>query len=277
MNGGTEAPRDYGSLRRLVVARHQALPKRLAQVAAFAVDHPDEIAFGTAASIAAKAEVQPSTLIRFSQAMGYQGFTELQAVFRQHFRDRIPDYETRLKALSGTGSSSKLELLFGSFCDAGDRSLGALRRDMDPQLLERAVATLAGARTIYLVGLRRSFPIVSYMAYAFGKLGVRNVLIDAVGGLAGEVASFADRGDALFAISFTPYAGETIAIAERAADRGIPTVAVTDSPFSPLAQRATLWFELVEADVEGFRSLSASFALAATLTVAVAERRRERP
>jgi DNA-binding MurR/RpiR family transcriptional regulator len=54
----------------------------------------------------------------------------------------------------------------------------------------------------------------------------------------------------------------------------VPIVAITDSPFSPLAQRATIWFEVVEADVEGFRSLSASFALAATLTVAVAERRR---
>lgn len=271
---GSDAPRDYAGLRASIVARRERLPKRLAQVASFAVGHPDEIAFGTAASIAAKAEVQPSTLIRFSQAMGYGGFSELQAVFRQHLRDRVPDYEARLSALSGTGSASKLALLFESFCDAGERSVAALRKTLDVEQLTTGVDILAKARTIYLIGLRRSFPVVSYMAYAFGKLGIRHVLIDSVGGMAGEVASFAEEGDAVFAISFTPYASETIALAGQAAERGVPVVAVTDSPFSPLAQGARIWFEVVEADVEGFRSLSASFALVTTLTVAVAERRR---
>jgi DNA-binding MurR/RpiR family transcriptional regulator len=271
----SEAPRDYSGLRKRIVARRDRLPKRLAQVAAFAVEHPDEIAFGTTASIAAQAQVQPSTLIRFSQAMGYQGFTELQAVFRRQLRERAPDYEARLAALSGSGSSSDPVALFNCFCDAGARSLATLREDLDAKLLHGAVEILAGARTIYLIGLRRSFPVVSYMAYAFGKLGVRHVLIDAVGGLAGEVAGFAEAEDAVFAISFTPYASETIALAGQAAERGVPVVAATDSPFSPLAQRAKVWFEIVEADVEGFRSLSASFALVMTLTVAVAERRRD--
>ena len=273
---GSETPQDFSGLRAEIVARHNTLPKRLAQVATFAVGHPDEIAFGTAASVAAKAQVQPSTLIRFSQAMGFQGFTDLQAVFRQHYRERVPDYETRLRALSGTGSASKLALLFDGFCEAGERSIASFRRRIDYQNLEAAVETLSNAETIYLIGLRRSFPVVSYMAYAFGKLGVRNVLIDSVGGLAAEEISFATGADAVFGISFAPYASDTIALVGRAAERGVPVVAVTDSPFSPLAKDASVSFEVVEADVEGFRLLSASFALAMTLTVAIAERRRER-
>jgi DNA-binding MurR/RpiR family transcriptional regulator len=274
MDVDSNAPRDFAALRTEIVARHAALPKRLAQVASFAVGHPDEIAFGTAASVAARAGVQPSTLIRFARALGYQGFTDLQAVFRRHLRERVPDYETRLKALSGADSSAKLARLLDGFCAAGERSIASLRDRLDVAALEKAVDVLAGARTIYLVGLRRSFPVAIYMAYAFGKLGVRNVLVDSVAGLAPEVGSFAEPGDAVVAVSFTPYASETVALAGSAADRGVPIVAVTDSPFSPLAQRATIWLEVVEADVEGFRSLSASFTLAATLTVAVAERRR---
>jgi DNA-binding MurR/RpiR family transcriptional regulator len=206
--------------------------------------------------------------------MGFQGFTELQSVFRQHLRDRVPDYEARLAALSGADAPSKLARLFESFCAAGEHSLDAARRTIDAEKLDRAVELLAGAETVYLAGLRRSFPLVSYMAYAFGKLGVRHVLLDAVAGLSPEAASFAQSSDALFAISFAPYAAETIAIVGQSAERGVPIVGVTDTPFSPLAQRATLWFEIAEADVEGFRSLSASLALAMTLTVAVAERRR---
>jgi DNA-binding MurR/RpiR family transcriptional regulator len=60
-----------------------SLPKRIAQIAAYALDNPDETAFGTAASIAVSAGVQPSTLIRFAQHLGFDGFTSLQGVFRE--------------------------------------------------------------------------------------------------------------------------------------------------------------------------------------------------
>src|SRR6478735_4360053 len=94
-----EAPRDYDTLRALILERRQSLPKRIAQVAAYSLDNPDEIAFGTAASIAASAGVQPSTLIRFAQHLGFAGFTSLQSVFRERLRERTTSYEDRLKAL----------------------------------------------------------------------------------------------------------------------------------------------------------------------------------
>jgi tetratricopeptide (TPR) repeat protein len=61
--------------------------------------------------------------------------------------------------------------------------------------------------------------------------------------------------------------------AREAAGRGVPVVAITDSPFSPLAQIAGLWIEISEANFEGFRSMAATLTLAMTLTVAIAERR----
>src|SRR5581483_10858337 len=64
-------PRDYDALKDLLLARREDLPRRLVQVAAFALENPDEIAFGTVASVAAQADVQPSTLIRFAQTLGY--------------------------------------------------------------------------------------------------------------------------------------------------------------------------------------------------------------
>ena len=66
--------------------------------------------------------------------------------------------------------------------------------------------------------------------------------------------------DAAIAVSFTPYAPATIAHVRQLADRGTPLVVVTDSPFSPLVDEKTLWFEVAEADYEGFRSLSATMA-----------------
>jgi DNA-binding MurR/RpiR family transcriptional regulator len=270
-------PKDFQALRTRIVERGPTLPKRLTQVAAYALEHPDEIAFGTVASIAEQAGVQPSTLVRFSQAMGYQGFSDLQEVFRSRLRDRILNYEERIEQLRQHAlSASKSNVIFHGFSEAAEKSIAALREKLDPAQLDHAVESLARAETIFLIGLRRSFPISSYMSYAFGKLGVRNILIDAVGGLGAEQLSFASKKDAVLAVSFTPYASETIALAQAAHARGVPVVSLTDSPFSPLAPLSDPWIEVVEANFEGFRSMVATLTLAMTLTVAVAERR-ERP
>jgi DNA-binding MurR/RpiR family transcriptional regulator len=267
-------PRDFSGLKSLIIARAQNLPRRLTQIASYAVENPDEMAFGTVASIAQSADVQPSALIRFSQALGYEGFSDLQEVFRSRLRERVLNYGERLEQLRAHAPhAAKSAAIFDGFAQASEKSIADLRRKLDPAELDRAVALLAKSETIYLAGLRRSFPISSYMSYAFGKLGVRHVLIDAVGGLAAEDVSFATPKDCLLAISFTPYASETVSLTQQAAARNVPVLAVTDSPFSPLAPLASQWIEVREDNFEGFRSMSATLTLAMTLTVAVAEKR----
>lgn len=276
MTDVTSPPRDFPALKALIAGRAAALPKRLTQVASYALDNPDEIAFGTVSSIASQAQVQPSALVRFSQSMGYQGFSDMQEVFRSRLRDRILNYGERLQQLrEHAEETSKPNLIFQGFCEASAKSIAGLGEKLDPQVLDRAVNQLAAAETIYLLGLRRSFPIASYMAYAFGKLGVRAILVDAVGGLAAEQITFASARDAVLAITFTPYASETVSLSRSAASRGVPIVAITDSAFSPLAQIADPWIEIGEANFEGFRSMAATLTMAMTLTVAVAERRQQ--
>jgi DNA-binding MurR/RpiR family transcriptional regulator len=268
------APKDFAALKTLLIQKGSELPKRLTQVASYALDHPDEIAFGTVASIAQQADVQPSTLVRFSQALGYQGFSELQEVFRDRLRDRVLNYEERIAQLrEHAANASKANVLLQGFIDAAGKSLNAMQARIDAGTLDRAVTLLAKAETLYLIGFRRSYPVATYMAYAFSKLGVRHMLIDGHAGLGADELSFATNNDALIAISFTPYANETINLVSLAKDRDVPVVALTDSVFSPLAKQADIFFEIAEANFEGFRSLAATLALAMTLTVAIAERR----
>lgn len=170
------SPRTVDELRQALIERRYKLSKRLEQVAAFSMANPDEVAFGTAASIGERAQVQPSTLVRFAQALGYQGFSELQLIFRERLRDRLPSYEERLRALRNElEPAQKLGMLFDGFADAAEHSIRALRNSLRPETLEAAVSILAPAQTIYLIGQRRSFPITAYLNYALGKLRVRNV------------------------------------------------------------------------------------------------------
>jgi len=268
-------PQDFDALRATILERKGELPKRLTQVAAYALDHPDEIAFGTAASIALSADVQPSTLVRFAQHFGFDGFSGLQLLFRARLRERTSTYEERLRALEQDNTAlAESAMIFNGFIAAAHRSIDAIGAAVDPEGFERAVSLLAQADTIYLLAKRRSYPISSYMAYAFGKLKVRCQLVGTAAGIDDDLLAMAGPQDAAFAISFAPYASESAAQARALAARGVPVVSLTDSAFSPLAECSREWFEVVEADHAGFRSLSASMALAMALTVSIAEKRR---
>ncbi len=76
-------------------------------------------------------------------------------------------------------------------------------------------------------------------------------------------------GDAVLAITFAPYSEETIALARDARDRGLPVVALTDLPSSPLARVSSAVLMVPEVDFGAFRSLSATIAMALSLAVAV--------
>ncbi|MDR3496127.1 MAG: MurR/RpiR family transcriptional regulator [Ancalomicrobiaceae bacterium] len=272
---GAGPPRDFRSLRDLMISQTVKLPKRLQQVADFAMHYPDEIAFGTVASIAERANVQPSTLVRFSQAIGYTGFSELQDIFRDRLRDRHASYSDRLAGLRAkAGADNPTAMLLEGFSEAAVRSLDSLRERLEFDQVAAAAHRLATAETIYLIAQRRSFPITAYMSYALGQLGVKSVLIGSPVGTDAETLGFATARDAAVAISFTPYAAATLTHVRQVAARGVPVIAVTDSPFSPLVSASTLWLEVVEADYQGFRSLSATMALVMTLMVMVAEIRR---
>jgi DNA-binding MurR/RpiR family transcriptional regulator len=266
-------PRSFDELCVRIQERRGRLPTRLTQAANYLLMHPDDVAFGTIASVAAAAGVPASALVRFAQALSFDGFSDLQAVFRDRLRARLPEHRERLRRLRETEGEHGPHRLLERFQEAAQLSLDRLGRTPHDDTLARAVALLAEADTIYVLGLRRAFPVAAYLSYGLARLDIRCVLVDHVGGSAPEQIAGARAGDALLAVSFTPYTPATVDLANAFARGGLPVIAITDSPFSPLAEAATARFDVVEADVGGFRSLSATFCLAATLAVAVAERR----
>ncbi len=270
----TEPPESFEALKGRLIEIEPGLPKRLRQAAAYALEHPDEFALGTASAVARSADVQASTLVRFAQTLGFGGFSDLQEVFRSHLRSRWPDYSERLKALHETArdSGDPTNLLVG-FANSAAASIARLREGIHRRDLDKAIDLLGRARTIYCLGQRRAFSVAHYLTYALSQLGLSARLIDNVGGLGPEQIARAGSDDALIAISFPPYSPFTVDLAKRARRAGTPTVVVTDGALSPLAGLADVRFEVVESDFGSFRSLAATFCLAMTLAVAVGERR----
>lgn len=264
-------PRNLADFFEILRQRGNALPKRLKQCAEYLGANPGTVAVSTVAELAAGAQVPPSAFMRFCQEMGFSGFSEMQKLFREEYSQNWPDYASRLSKLR-KGDAQAPQVLLAEFAEAGRTSIENLTRAIDPDELRRAVTTLAGARTIHLVGLRRTFPVATYLAYAFEKMQIPAVLHSGMGNLSS--LHLIGEGDALIAISFAPYTPDTIALAESAVERAADLVVITDLPTSPLARIDAIRFMVPEIDVGAFRSLSATFTLAMTLAVGVGTRRR---
>jgi DNA-binding MurR/RpiR family transcriptional regulator len=264
---------DYDLLREKIIAARPQMPKRLAQVAEFSISHPDEVALGTVGSIAAKVGVQPSTLVRFAQTLGFQGFSDLQAVYRQKLRQRWPDYQERISSLRAKAPDDPGSDLLAGFSEAMINSMLRMRETCDAAGFATAAQIVSQADTIYLVGNRRAFPAASYLAYLFGKLDMRHRLMTNLAHMDGFELSGASSRDALIAISFTPYTPATVELATRAKDQGLSVISITDSAFSPLAHMARVWLEVVEEDYLGFRSLGATLCLCMALATRGADLR----
>ena len=246
------------------------LPRRLRQCADYIAANTDRIAVSTVAELATGADVPPSAVMRFCQILGFSGFSEMQRLFREAYSPGWPDYSTRLKNLKEGGAGSPTALL-AEFIEAGRQSLEALAKSADEVALQQAVAVLAGADTVHVVGLRRAFPVASYLAYVFEKMSIPAMLHDGVGKLDHR---FALRpNDAVLAITFAPYSEETLTLAQDAKARGLPVVALTDRMTSPLVRFSDAILTVPEVDFGAFRSLSATIAMAIALAVAVGSAR----
>ena len=273
---GQARPKDFQALRTAIAQRAEQLPKRLMQVAGYALENPDEIAFGTVASIAASAEVQPSALVRFSRALGYQGFTDLQDVFRSRLRDRVLNYDERLAQMRDHGIADQQVGARARRLSRSRRALDRGFRDkVDHEAIERAVGILAAAETIYLIGLQALVPdhLLHELRHGQARRSATSWSTRSPAWAPSRRAS-SRRSDAVLAISFTPYASETVALTASAKARGAQDR--LDHRFGVLADRLAgrRAARGREANFEGFRSMAATMALAMTLTVAVAARRR---
>jgi DNA-binding MurR/RpiR family transcriptional regulator len=143
--------------------------------------------------------------------------------------------------------------------------------EVTAESLEGPADILAKAERIHIVGSRRAYPVATYLTYALAQLGLKVHLLDGAGGMLTQQATAFEKDDVLIAISFQPYAPETVSVAAKAQEAGMQIVAITDGPLSPLLHMAAASFEIEETSVGAFRALSATMCLALALVVTTGE------
>ncbi|GAB7194333.1 MurR/RpiR family transcriptional regulator [Dickeya oryzae] len=265
------------SLRELqeqIRARYDSLSKRLQQVARYVLDNTNSVAFDTVAVIAEQADVPPSTLIRFANAFDFSGFNEMKQLFRMNLVEETASYTDRARLFREMEDRvpERPQDILHEFARSNAQAMQQLAARAQPDDLEKAVDLLAQADTIYIVGLRRSFSVATYLCYALSHLESRPVLVNGLGGMFREQLCRLSDKDIVVSISFSPYAQETVMVSEMAANAGARQIVITDSQLSPLATLSDLCFVVKEAQVDAFRSQSATLCLVQSLMVSLAYR-----
>ncbi len=266
MAGGENAPKNISELLARLDCQAATMPKRLRQCAKYLRANINLVAVTTVADMAAAADVAPSAFMRFCQALGFSGYSEMQALFRAEYTQSRPVYAERLSDLRARGEHGSAQLL-ADFVEAGHKSLIALSNMDEMDHLARVVERMSQARTLHLLGARRAYSVVSYMGYMLQKMGIPCVIHTGVAGV--ELSAAILPEDLVFAVTFSPFASETRRLAEAAHHAGTPLLLLTDSADCPLGKIAEAQLIAREVDVGAFRVPTASMTLVASIAVAL--------
>jgi DNA-binding MurR/RpiR family transcriptional regulator len=276
MNNKEMVPQTAEALRALILERYDSFSGRLQQVARHVLDHPDDLALETLTVIAERAKVQPSAIVRFAKALGFSGANPMQRVLRDSllanhaalgYGERVRRFNASVSRKANGGDSDEM---LGEFVEGDVMALQNLRQTLSATDVTRAIGLLDQAAAVYVMGFRRSFPVASYLAYSLQQVGKRTMFLDGVGGLAAHQVRTIQPNDLLVAISYHPYAEETVRVTEEARAAGAKVLAISDSLVGPIAKSATLVLQVKDSEVRNFRSLGASLCLAQTLVVGLA-------
>jgi DNA-binding MurR/RpiR family transcriptional regulator len=264
---------NFDDLKNEITRQYPSLSKQLQGIARYALDNPQEVALDTVASAAHKAQVQPSAMVRFAQALGFGGYSDMQQIFRDQLVQRSSSYRERIEHMRSQSRQARdgerPAGVLRDFVSASIANLSHLEEHVTPQKMADAIALLAGASRIHVLAQRRAFPVACYLSYALSQLELPVSLMDGVGGMVREQARSVSPQDALIAVSFRNYSPDVIELAEDCQKRGVPVLVFTDSAVSPLQRCASVAFDLGDHSEQPFRSLVEPLCLAQALVVSL--------
>ena len=257
----TAKPETLDQLMTQIEQQHASMPKRLREIGNFVLGHPEAIALSTLAELASETDIATSAFVRFAQTLGFDGFSQMQALFRQQVRSSWPQYASRLSDMADVDPADHFEALSVSAVE----SINRLSNTVSMETLNSAVRKLTDAETIWFAAGGRAKPVTVYMSYVLTKLGIRSQEFREAPAEAMRELNLVGQRDVLLAVSFAPYGELTVKLAQEAAGRGIRIISITDTMVSPVALDTTLL--VTEENIFGFRSLCATMNLAQYLAI----------
>lgn len=206
------------------------------KIAEYILANYDKAAYMTAARLGITADVSESTVVRFANEMGYEGYPELQRALQNYVRTKLTAFQRIEVSNKLIGNSDLLDKVLLSDAEKIRHTL----EELDREVFRAAVAKIAGAKRIYIIGMRSSSSLAGFLYFNFQMIFDNLKLVQTTSG--SEMFEHIMRigeGDVMIAISFPRYSKRIINAVEFARNKGADVIALTDSKMSPIAQYAT--------------------------------------
>jgi len=254
-------PDSFDQLAALIRARFSELSPQFQTGAAFLLDHPDEVAVSSMRKVAERAQVQPASLVRLSQQLGFPGWNELRNLFVARVRTRPEPLASRARSL-----------VKGSAKDAlANDLLIAQQHNLDVTAAHNARVTVEAARLlrraahVHVAGFRSCYAVAFGLVYGYRLFRSSVSLLTGEAGTLEMQLRTIERDSATIVISFAPYSVEAARVAEAALEKGSKLIAITDSAVSPIALNADKVLIFSHESPSFFPSLVAPTAIAESL------------
>jgi len=274
-----EKPKCVDAFRDRLLNERYLFTSRMLEAGAWVLDNKRIVALETLSVMARESQLTPSIFVRLAKAMGFDGFSDMQKLFRAPLHEAYPtSLSERISHIQGdevVRDPADIGAMGQSFCRANSASLAHLGGRLGELPLNAAIDRIMAARTVHIIGIDRSFPVAAYFSYALRRARVQAIQIPGTGSMALDQVAVMRPGDLLVSISFPPYAQTTLDITSAARAAGHDVIAITDSPVSPITEDAAEVLTVDDAELHGFRSLTAVMSLVQTLAISLAYRHRE--
>jgi len=250
---------------------YAGLSPRLQQAARYMLDAPDEVAFHSLRQLAGRAGVHPSTLVRLARQLGYPGYADFRAGFQARLSQGADSLTLRAHQLRDRGGEPG-EALLQDLQAAAESNLRQTFAAVRAAELETLADHIVEARRVYVVGLRKCYPVAHFIHYCFRMVREDVRLVSGHAGTLADELRDIGGDDVLVAISYAPYTRDTVRAAELAVARDARLVALTDSVVSPIAAAAAHAYVVANAGPTFFRSIAAAMALGEAIVAFVLAR-----
>jgi DNA-binding MurR/RpiR family transcriptional regulator len=209
------------------------------KMADYVLDHPLQVATMAIDELAARLGVSVATANRFARALEFEGYPQFRAALVLGFESTLAPVERLRSRLENPASASDV---FDAALNSIQHNISLTHQSLDAQSCEQAVSAILDAKRIGVIGYGSSSWLGGLLQRILDPYCGNVQLLASIEGSsfgARHISSF-QASDLLIAIAFPRYSADTIFLAQRARDAGVPVLVLTDRVSSPLAPLATV-------------------------------------
>jgi DNA-binding MurR/RpiR family transcriptional regulator len=167
------AARGHQTLSAYISSRFDEFSRSQKDVAQYVVDHLDEVAFHTAEELARRASTSSSTVVRFSQALGFEGFPELQEAAREEYRHHHRTVGSQSNGFEAAPLFSLDQTAFEQAVAADHVNVEETARKVSRSEVEGAIEAIATSERILIAGTDQMAFFASYLRHLLMLLDIR--------------------------------------------------------------------------------------------------------